>query len=117
MSTFKRKSSRWFVAICFSLVAGSIFAVAGCNKDARVKSEVIGKVSYKGQPVSAPMTFNPDGQEGSSFTASSGADGSFTFKGVSPGSYTITLLTGAPTGPAGKGNAPNPYNAKMPPGA
>ena len=104
--------------VCLT-VAMSILTVAGCHKDAGPKSEVVGKVIYKGQPLGATLSFNPDSPEGLPFTGSSGANGSFTFKGIAIGSYTVTVSTGMPTtsnDPRARGQkAPGAPGAMKPP--
>lgn len=94
----------------------SLVVLTGCHKDAGPKTEVLGKVMYKGSPVSGTLTFNPDTAGGLPYTVPSGNDGAFTSKGVAPGSYTVTVLSGAPAGPPGQ-KAPSPYGGKPPPGA
>src|SRR5262245_43731966 len=99
----------------FSLAAfAASLLLIGCNKDAGPKTEIVGKVMYKGQPVSGTVSFNPDVAGGLPHTVPSGADGSFTTKGIVAGSYTVTVTSGAPKGPPGQ-NAPAAY--KMPPNA
>jgi len=106
----------YFARAISAAVLASLVLLIGCYKDAGPKTEVLGKVMYKGSPVSGTLTFNPDATGGLPYTVPSGTDGGFASKGVAPGSYTVTVLSGAPAGPPGQ-RAPSPYAGKPPPGA
>lgn len=100
-----------FLAHTSVVAALTSLLLMGCNRDAGPKTEVVGKVMYKSQPVSGTLSFIPDAADGLPYTVPSGSDGSFATKGVAPGSYTVTVQSGTPKGPPGQ-TAPPAY--KMP---
>jgi hypothetical protein len=82
----------------------SLVGLAGCAS----KGTLYGKVTYKGEPVGNAMVSLTGDKPTDSFGGTTGADGTFQFGNIVPGSYKVTVTTTPPPPKTGLGAVPMP---------
>ena len=75
-------------------LAAMVMALSGCGGDGSKQTNVSGKITYKGAPVTGgTLKFYPTTGGGAAIPGAINDDGTFAFGGVPQGDYTVTVET------------------------